>query len=36
MSPRVTVCREVNREGSRSESESEQGARVARRGPEAR
>ncbi len=36
MSPRVTLRGEVNRKGSRSESESERGASVARGGPEAR
>ena len=36
MSPRVTVAGEPNREGRRSESESEQGeTRVGRGGPEA-
>ena len=36
MSPRVTLCGEVNRKGSRSESESEMGDLVVRGGPEAR
>ena len=35
MSPRVTVAGKANRKGSRSESESEQGALVGCGGPEA-